>query len=86
MSINLSVDDGKTTVVPGTSDTYTIVVSNTGPSAVTGASVSDALPAGAIAATWTATTNSGGGSVTGPTSGSGGLATTVNPLLTTPHV
>jgi len=77
MSINLSVDDGKTSVLPGTSDPYIIVVSNTGPSAVTGAFVSDALPAGATAATWTSTI-SGGASVTGPASGSGALATTVN--------
>ena len=78
MSINLSVDDGKTIVLPGTSDTYIIVVSNTGPSAVTGASVFDALPAGATAATWLATASSGDASVTGPTSGGGALATTVN--------
>jgi uncharacterized repeat protein (TIGR01451 family) len=76
MSINLSVDDGKTTVLPGTIDTYTIVVSNTGPNAVTGASVFDALPAGATGATWLAST--GSANVTGPTSGSGALATTVN--------
>ena len=70
--------DGKTSVVPGTLDTYTIVVSNAGPSAVTGASVSDPLPAGVTSATWTATDSSGGGSVTGQSSGSGALATTVN--------
>ena len=39
--------DGNTSVVPGTSDTYTIVVSNNGPDTVIGASVSDPLPAGA---------------------------------------
>ena len=44
MSSNLSINDGVTTVVPGTSDTYTIVVSNTGPTAVTGASVSGRSP------------------------------------------
>jgi uncharacterized repeat protein (TIGR01451 family) len=70
--------DGATTVVSGTSDTYTIVVSNTGPSAITGASVSDALPAGATAAIWSATASSGGASVTGPISGGGSLATTVD--------
>jgi uncharacterized repeat protein (TIGR01451 family) len=70
--------DGVTTVAPGTPDTYTIVVSNNGPSAVTGASVSDPLPAGVTAATWTATGNTGGGSVSGPSSGSGPLAATVN--------
>jgi uncharacterized repeat protein (TIGR01451 family) len=78
MPINLLIDDGKTTVVPGTSDTYTIVVSNTGPTAVTGASVSDPLPAGVTAATWANTASSGGGSVSGPTNGSGALATAVN--------
>src|SRR5262245_31732325 len=50
--------DGQTSAVPGTSTTYTIVVSNNGPSAVSGASVSDLLPAGVIAASWTATDNS----------------------------
>src|SRR5262249_47629792 len=61
--------NGVTSVVPGgPSTTYTIVVSNAGPSAVTGASVSDPLPAGATSASWTETTNSGGGTVTGPSS------------------
>src|SRR5262249_47725168 len=61
--------DGVTSAVPGSSTTYTIVVSNNnGPSAVTGAGVSDALPAGATGGSWTATGSSGGGSVTGPTS------------------
>jgi uncharacterized repeat protein (TIGR01451 family) len=70
--------DNVTSVVPGTPDTYTIVVSNTGPSDVTGASVADSLPTGVTSATWTATGNSGGGSVTGPSSGTGALATTVD--------
>jgi len=70
--------DGVLAVVPGTADTYTIVVSNPGPSAVTGASVSDPLPAGVIGATSAATGFTGGGSVAGPASGSGALATTVD--------
>jgi uncharacterized repeat protein (TIGR01451 family) len=65
--------DGVLAVVPGTADTYTIVVSNPGRSAVTGATVSDPLPA-----TWMATGFTGGGSVSGPASGSGALATTVD--------
>jgi uncharacterized repeat protein (TIGR01451 family) len=70
--------DGATTAVQGAGATYTIVVSNTGPSAVTGASVSDPLPAGVIGATWAATGFTGGGSVSGPANGSGALATTVD--------
>jgi uncharacterized repeat protein (TIGR01451 family) len=70
--------DGVTTVAAGTSDTYTIVVSNTGPSAVTGAHVVDVLPAGVTAATWTFTGSTGGGSVSGLPSGSGNLDTTVD--------
>src|SRR5581483_4835722 len=70
----ITKDDGKTTAVPGTSDTYTIVVSNNGPSAVTGASVSDALPADVTSATWTASASSGGGTVTGPTGVIGALS------------
>src|SRR5262249_21528058 len=41
-------------------------------------SVTDPLPAGVTAASWTATASSGGGAVTGPTGGSGALATTVD--------
>jgi len=66
VSTTLSIKDGKTSVVPGTSDTYTIVVSNSGPSAITGAALSDPLPAGVTAATWVAKGSSGGGSVSGP--------------------
>jgi uncharacterized repeat protein (TIGR01451 family) len=70
--------DGVTSVVPGTPNTYTIVVSNSGPSDVTGASVADPLPAGVTSGSWTATASSGGGAVTGPSSGAGALATTVD--------
>ena len=76
--LSVTKTDGVTSAVPGTQNTYTIVVSNHGPSAVSGASVSDPLPAGVTAATWTATASSGGGTVTGPLSGTGALATTVD--------
>ncbi len=74
----VSKDDGKTTAVPGTSTTYTIVVSNAGPSSAHGVALSDPLPAGVTSATWTFAGATGGGSVTGPSSGSGALTTTVD--------
>jgi uncharacterized repeat protein (TIGR01451 family) len=58
--LSITKTDGTTSVVPGTFDTYTIVVSNDGPDTVTGASVSDLLPAGVDAATWMATSSSTG--------------------------
>ncbi|MBC9932683.1 DUF7507 domain-containing protein [Chitinophaga qingshengii] len=51
--------DGSATYTPGTNAVYTIVVSNNGPSDVTGATVSDALPAGITTATWSTSTLNG---------------------------
>src|SRR5262249_7899633 len=75
--LSITKDDGKTTVVPGTTTTYTITVSNAGPSTATGAALSDPLPAGVTAASWTFVSQTGGGIVTGPSSGTGALDTTV---------
>src|SRR5438477_2251154 len=44
--LSITKDDGAATAVPGTNDTYTVTVTNSGPSTVTGATVSDVLPAG----------------------------------------
>ena len=44
--LSITVTDNATTVVPGTTDTYTLVVSNAGPASVAGASVIDTLPSG----------------------------------------
>src|SRR5262249_19716271 len=77
VGLALTKTDGQTTAVPGGSTTYTLVVSNAGPSAAIGAALSDPLPAGVSAATWTFVGETGGGSVTGPLSGSGALATTI---------
>jgi uncharacterized repeat protein (TIGR01451 family) len=41
----VTMTDGKTTVVPGTSNTYTITVTNNGPSTVTSLTLTDSLPA-----------------------------------------
>ena len=68
--------DGVSSVVPGTSTTYTIVVVNNGPSDVTGATVSDTLPAAITTDTFTAV---GSGGASGfSASGSGNLSDTVN--------
>jgi len=44
--LSLVKSDGKDSVVPGTNTTYTISVTNNGPSTISGAQVSDVLPAG----------------------------------------
>jgi uncharacterized repeat protein (TIGR01451 family)/fimbrial isopeptide formation D2 family protein len=69
--------DGKTQYVPGTTTTYTIVVTNRGPSNVTGATVVDTFPSQVEGATWTATYSSGS---SGPASGSGNINSLVNLL------
>ncbi len=51
--------DTATSYVPGFSTTYTIVVTDNGPSAVTGAAVNDGLPQGIASATWTAVASAG---------------------------
>src|SRR5262249_43818444 len=63
--VRVTKDDGVSSVVPGTSTTYTIVVTNDGPSTATGVSVSDALPAGVTAFTWS---GNGHSNVSGPLS------------------
>ena len=68
--------DGVTSVVPGTATTYTIVVSNTGPSFVTGATVADTLPAALTGVNWTAAYTGTGSS--GAASGAGNISTVIN--------
>src|SRR5262249_13534369 len=76
--LSITKTDGVASAVPGRSTTYTIVVHNAGPSAVTGDSVSDTLTAGGTAATWAFASQVNGGMVTGPSGGTGSLATTVD--------
>src|SRR5205085_2880361 len=65
VGLAITKTDGQTTAVPGTSTTYTIVVSNAGPSSANGATISDPLPVGVTSATWTFVGATGGGAVTG---------------------
>ena len=67
--------DGVATAVPGAPVTYTMVVTNAGPSAVTGATVSDTLAASLTGATWTCVASPG--SVC-PASGAGNISASVD--------
>ena len=63
------------TAIPGLATTYTIVVTNIGPSPVTAASVTDVFPIALVAPAWTCTADAG--SSCAAASGTGNLATTV---------
>ncbi|MEW6400310.1 MAG: SdrD B-like domain-containing protein, partial [Chloroflexota bacterium] len=78
--LSITKTDGLTTVSPGNPISYSITVTNAGPSAVSGATVTDLFPtpnplAGPIS--WTCTT-SGGATCGGSASGSGNINRTVN--------
>jgi uncharacterized repeat protein (TIGR01451 family) len=62
--------------IPGSTITYTITVTNDGPSPVTGATVNDTVPSPLTDATWTCTASAG--SACGAASGTGNISTTVN--------
>jgi len=73
--LRVTKTDGVTTVAPGSTVTYDIVIGNAGPSAVTGATVADIVPANLMNATFTA---SGSGGANGFSSGAGNINQTVN--------
>ncbi len=69
--------DGQSAAVPGAALTYTVAVTNNGPSAVVGATVTDTVPAALTGVSWTCAVT-GGGSC-GAASGSGNaVATTLD--------
>ncbi|MDB5311282.1 MAG: sdrD 1, partial [Gemmataceae bacterium] len=76
LDLSITKTDGTLTFTPGTSTTYTIVVSNSGPSTAVNAPVSDILPASITGATWTAVASGTGASVA-QASGTGNINTTV---------
>jgi uncharacterized repeat protein (TIGR01451 family) len=70
--LKVTVSDGKTAAIAGAQDTYTIVVTNAGPAAANGASVSDSFPAALTGVTFTATETGGATGFTA--SGSGNIS------------
>src|SRR5205085_10999740 len=71
----VTVNDGKTTAVAGSQDTYTIVVTNAGPSKVIGAVIHDTFPSTFTGVTYTATQSGGASGFIA--SGSGSINNTV---------
>jgi uncharacterized repeat protein (TIGR01451 family) len=75
-NLSITTDDGVTAAVPGGSVTYTITVSNNGPSDITGATVADTFPAILTGVSWTAV--GAGGGTPGVMSGNGDISDVVN--------
>ena len=71
----ITKDDGVTTYTPGGTLTYTVTVTNNGPSAVTGASVTDTFPTEFASVSWTCVV-AGGASVTATSTCDGSTANT----------
>jgi len=59
VDLAVTVDDGTTTAVPGTSTTYTITITNSGPSSANGVEITDNFPAAITSASYTVVTSSG---------------------------
>src|SRR5437868_1424483 len=74
--LKVTVSDGKTTIVAGAQSTYTITVTNAGPVAVTGASVTDTFPSIFTGVTFAATQS--GGAAGFAASGTGNINDTVD--------
>ncbi len=74
-NLGITKTDGQTRVIPGQALTYTVVVSNAGPSAAANATVADTFPASLTGVTWTCAGASGGSCTTA--SGSGNINNTV---------
>jgi uncharacterized repeat protein (TIGR01451 family) len=74
--LSITKTDGVTSAVPGGSVTYTIVVTNNGPSNANGATVTDTFPAGLTGVTFTSV--AAGGATGNTASGSGNISETLN--------
>jgi uncharacterized repeat protein (TIGR01451 family) len=73
--LKVTVSDGKTSAVAGSKNTYTIVVTNAGPSKVSGAVIRDSFSSTFTGVTYTATQTGGASGFTA--SGSGNINNTV---------
>jgi uncharacterized repeat protein (TIGR01451 family) len=69
--VSVTITDNKTTVAPGSVDTYTIVVTNNGPDSDSDAEITDAWPTDFTGVTYSHTTT--GGAVVLHTNGVGGI-------------
>jgi uncharacterized repeat protein (TIGR01451 family) len=76
--LKVTVNDGKTSIAAGQKDTYTIKVTNVGPSNATGATVTDTFPRMFTGVTFTATQS--GGASGFAASGTGNINDTVTML------
>ena len=74
--LSITKTDGVTSVVAGSTVSYTITVANSGPSTAFGAHVTDTLPSTLSGATWTCVGSSGGTCTTA--SGTDSIDTTVD--------
>jgi uncharacterized repeat protein (TIGR01451 family) len=73
--LSITKTDGTSTYTPGSTLVYTVTVSNAGPADVSGATVTDILPASISAANWTCAAT---GAATCPPSGSGSINASVD--------
>ncbi|MEI8169064.1 MAG: Ig-like domain-containing protein [Rhodoferax sp.] len=77
-NLSITKTDGVTFVNPGAAVTYIIIVTNAGPTAVTGATVTDTMPNNLTGVTWTCVASAS--STCGTASGSGNISEAVNLL------
>jgi uncharacterized repeat protein (TIGR01451 family) len=67
--LTITKTDNATEVTPGLVTTYTIVVTNNGPSSITGATVTDTMPTQLVNPTWTCAASAGAACINGGGSG-----------------
>ncbi|KFE60795.1 OmpA family protein [Hyalangium minutum] len=76
LDLAVTITDGQTTTLPGATVTYTVTVTNGGPSNATNAPVSVPLPTQASGGSWTCA--GAGGATCQAASGTGGISTNVS--------